>query len=282
MAKRKALGKGLGALIPTVTPEGPEENKLKEVDISQISPNPSQPRIYFDEAALDELAASIKQRGILQPLVVRKHGIGFQVIVGERRWRAAQKAGLSKVPVIVQETDEDDMLELALIENIQRADLNPLEEAKAYALMVDRLDLTQEEVAERVGKNRSTVTNTLRLLKLHDDVKKQLLDGSIEMGHARALLALDDLIAQRELSSTIIADKLTVRQVEQKVKSLKRRSKPRRKTRVDPFITDAEQQLSKRLEAKVSIKTGKKGGKIEIKYGSEKDLQRLYDQFMDI
>ena len=281
MAKRKALGKGLGALIRDVAPDS-HKDRLIEVDISEISPNPSQPRTVFDDKALAELAASIKNQGILQPLVLRREGAGYQIIVGERRWRASQKAGLKKVPAIVHDSDDDQMLEFALVENIQRQDLNPLEEARAYQLMVDRLEITQEEVARRVGKDRSTVTNMLRLLKLHDDVKNRLIEGRIEMGHARALLALPDAIAQRELCEETIRRGLTVRQVESRVKELKSgKTVQKKKAKRDPFIKDAEERLSGSLQSRVSIKPGKQGGKIEIRYASDEDLQRLFDRLID-
>ena len=279
MAKRRALGKGLGALIPQVpkTETKEADGKLRELDISQIVPNPEQPRKVFDEEALKELAESIKNQGLLQPLVVREYEGNYQIVVGERRWRASQIAGLRSVPVLLHDTDDTKVLELALVENIHRQDLNPMEEAWAYQTMVDRLELTQEEVAQRVGKDRSTVSNTLRLLKLHDDVKKRLLDRQIEMGHARALLALDDQIGQRELCDEVISQQLNVRQVEQRVKALQTGQKKKLKPKISPFIKDAEEKLSLTLESKVAIKPGKRGGKIEIKYSSEKELQRLFD-----
>jgi ParB family chromosome partitioning protein len=282
MAKRKALGKGLGALIPSSSGSGGPEgsNALLELDISQVKPNRDQPRTRFEQQALEELSASIKEHGILQPLVVRKTGDGYQIIVGERRWRAAQMAGLRKVPALLQESDDVHALELALIENIQRQDLNPLEEAQAYQMLIDRFDMTQEQVAERVGRDRSTVTNILRLLRLHDDVKKELLNGTIEMGHARALLAISDVISQREICSEIIKKNLTVREVENRVKKNAAGKKPARKAQTNPFIKEAEMKLSQQLESRVEIKPGARGGKIVLKYSSEKELNRLYDLLM--
>lgn len=279
MVKRRALGKGLGALIPQVPAAAQEtESKLREMDISQIVPNPEQPRKVFDQEALKELAESIKNQGLLQPLVVREYQGNYQIVVGERRWRASQLAGLRTIPVLLHDTDDTKVLELALVENIHREDLNPLEEAWAYQMMVNRLELTQEEVAKRVGKDRSTVSNTLRLLKLHDDVKKRLLDRQIEMGHARALLALDDQITQREICEEVIQQQLNVRQVEQKVKAVQSgQQKSKVKPQISPFIKDAEEKLSLSLQSKVLIKPGKRGGKIEIKYSSDKELQRLFD-----
>jgi ParB family chromosome partitioning protein len=281
MAKRKALGKGLGALIPSSSSSNKEsDNALLELDISQIKPNRDQPRTEFNQNALAELSDSIKEHGILQPLVVRKFEDGYQIIVGERRWRAAQMAGLHKVPALLQESDDVNALELALIENIQREDLNPLEEANAYQMLIDRFDMTQEQVASRVGRDRSTVANMLRLLKLHDDVKKHLLAGSIEMGHARALVSLPDVIAQRDLCKEIIANNLTVREVEGKVKNTSGPKKTAKKTKSNPFIKDAESQLSDKLESRVEIKPGARGGKIILKYSSDKELNRLYELLM--
>lgn len=279
MAKRQALGKGLGALLPSS--RGSEAGSaLLELDISQIKPNPDQPRSTFDQTALEELAASIKEHGILQPLVVRKAGGGYQIIVGERRWRAAQLAGLHKVPALLQESDDVNALEIALIENIQRQDLNPLEEANAYQMLVDRFELTQEQVAERVGKDRSTVSNMIRLLRLHDDVKKFLAQGKLEMGHARALVSLPDVIAQRELANEIVKNNLTVREVENRVKGGSKIKKSRKKTKQDPFVKDAAHQLSEKLQSRVDIKPGARGGKIEIRYASDKELNRLYELLM--
>jgi ParB family chromosome partitioning protein len=218
---------------------------------------------------------------MLQPLVVRKHGVGYQIIVGERRWRAAQLAGLRSVPALLHDTDDTHVLELALVENIHREDLNPLEEAWAYQMMVDRLALTQEEIAARVGRDRSTVANTLRLLKLHDDVKKHLLEGRIEMGHARALLAMEDPIGQRELCAEVITRGLNVRQVEQRVKALQGDRKKRARAKPSPFIRDAEDRLSGHLQAKVAIRSGARGGRIEIRFNSDKELERLFELLMN-
>lgn len=281
MTKRKALGRGLGALIPQVDPNGEGKSLLQQIDIDLIAPNPDQPRKKFTEEALQDLADSLKTQGMLQPLVVRRHGIGYQIIVGERRWRAAQLAGIRSVPALLHDTDDTHVLELALVENIHREDLNPLEEAWAYQMMVDRLALTQEEIANRVGRDRSTVTNTLRLLRLHDDVKKHLLEGRIEMGHARAILALEDPISQRELCSEVIARGLNVRQVEQRVKKLQGGNRKKARAKANPFIRDAEDRLSSHLQAKVAIRNSTRGGRIEIKYNSEKELERLFELLMN-
>ncbi len=283
IAKRKALGKGIGALIPESRQAAEEGGgKLLEIDIDRISPNPNQPRKSFDDDSLQELAASIKAKGIIQPIVVRISGGGYRIIVGERRWRAAQLAGLRKVPALLHDTDDAAALEIALVENVHREDLNPIEEASAYKMLIDRLGLTQEMVAERVGRKRSTVANMLRLLNLHDDVKNRLVAGEIDMGHARALLAVDDQFRQRELCNEVVRKGFSVRQVESLVR---RELKPRAATKKpvkssDVFIRDAGERLSRRLEAPVNIKPGRKGGKIEISYFSEADLQRLFDALM--
>jgi ParB family chromosome partitioning protein len=280
MVKRKALGKGLGALIPSSSRGGDSGSALLELDISQVQPNPEQPRTVFEEKALQELANSIKEHGILQPLVVRKAGGNYQIIVGERRWRAAQLAGLHKVPALLQESDDVNALEIALIENIQRQDLNPLEEARAYQMLMDRFDMTQEQVSERVGKDRSTVSNMVRLLKLHDDVKKHIINGDIEMGHARALLSIPDVITQRELCAEIIKKNLTVREVEMRVKKKTPAKKTKKLVKSDPFIKDAQNKLADKLETRVDIKPGTRGGKIVLKYTSDKELNRLYELLM--
>jgi len=216
---------------------------------------------------------------VIQPILVRRAGDGYQIVVGERRWRAALKAGLSAIPAILHDTDDDKALEIALVENIHREDLNPLEEAKAYKLLIDRLGLTQDRVADRVGRNRTTVTNTIRLLRLQDDAKQYLLDGKIDMGHARAILALDDPKMQKDLCREVVKKGLNVRQVERRVRHL---SGGRRKTAKPPkdvFITDAEIRISESLESPVAIRTGRGGGgKIEISYFSVDDLQRLFER----
>ena len=280
MAKRKALGRGLGALIPDVQqPKGEGSGVLLELDLDMVSPNPEQPRKSFDAEALAELAESIKAQGVVQPLVVRRKGAKYEIVVGERRWRAAQLAGLRKVPALVQDTDDDAMLEIALVENIHRADLNPIEEANAYRMLMERFGLTQEEVAGKVGRKRSTVANTLRLLRLHDDVKSRLAAGEIDMGHARALLAVEDRFRQRELCEEVVRKGLNVRQVEGLVRrELKSgTAPPKSEAAKDVFIRDAEDRLSRSLGAPVVIKRGRKGGRIEIAYFSDDDLQRLFD-----
>jgi ParB family chromosome partitioning protein len=278
MAKRKALGKGLGALIPEVAPVD-EKSGVLEIPMDQITPNPQQPRKQFNEETLAELAASIRSQGVVQPILVRRVGDGYQIVVGERRWRAAQMAGLRSVPAILHDTDDTNALELALVENIHREDLNPLEEARAYKMLVDRLGLTQDRVAERVGRNRSTVANTLRLLRLPDEAKERLLEGKIDMGHARALLSLDNPEAQVQLCRETVKRGLNVRQVERRARQLIAGKRLIAKPPRDLFVIDAERRISDSLEAPVAIKPGRGGGgKIEIFYFSVDDLQRLFDR----
>lgn len=278
MAKRKALGKGLGALIPEVAPTK-EEGGVREIPMDQVSPNPHQPRRSFDDDSLAELADSIRAQGVIQPILLRRSGDGFQIVVGERRWRASQLAGLKSIPAILHDTDDANALELALVENIHREDLNPLEEANAYRMLIDRLGMTQERVAERVGRDRSTVANTLRLLRLHGDVKNLLLEGKIDMGHARALLSLDSAEAQRSLAAEVVKKGLNVRQVEGRVRRLLGGPPKTSPTPKDAFTADAERKISDALEAPVTIRAGRKGsGKIEISFFSGDDLQRLFDR----
>lgn len=279
MVKRRALGRGLDALIPQMSSQESGE-AVREVDIDLIAPNPSQPRKQFNQDSLKELADSIEKKGILQPILVRRQGKGYQIIVGERRWRAAQLAGLRSVPVLQHDTSDAELLELALIENIHREDLNPLEQAKAYQMMIDQLSLTQEQVAERVGKDRSTVTNTLRLLRLHVDAKNRLIDGDISMGHARALLAIDDLYAQSEMCAEIVRLGLNVRQTEQRVRRLAKGKRPVTRPALDPFLKDAALRLSNSLQSKVNIVRSRRGGKIEIKFSSDEELQRLFERLI--
>jgi ParB family transcriptional regulator, chromosome partitioning protein len=281
---RKALGRGLNALFTQVAPLGHE---LMELDIDRIDPARAQPRGVFSEDKLEELAQSIRHNGIIQPLVVRSYGDRYQLIAGERRWRAAQKAGLHKVPCIVKEVLEEDALELSLIENIQREDLNPIEEANAYKKLLERGDLTQEEVAKRVGKDRSSITNALRLLKLPPEVQRLVEEDKLSMGHARALLSTDSVEQQILLAADIITKALSVRETEQLVKRTQgAASRAVRKERSVSNNTDsanilaAEAKLSKRLGAPVRIKLARTGGVVEVKFSSSEDLARLFDTLM--
>ena len=288
--QRKALGKGLGALIPGANEEAlhtPSEDaadqgqRVVEIEIADIEPNPHQPRTAFDPEAVDELAQSIRQKGIIQPVVVRRFGTGYQLIAGERRLRAARQADLQSVPALILNigTDEE-MMEISLIENIQREDLNPIEEARAYRTLMEECVLTQEEVARKVGKDRSTVANTLRLLNLSSQVREALQTDQISMGHARALLGVEDDRLQAALCKQIVSQGLSVRRVEALVKAYRDGKTDRPKTAShthDPQIVSIEEDLQRRFGTGVNISRRGKKGKIEIEFYSDDDLERLLD-----
>lgn len=284
--KRTALGRGLSALMPEQNGNGGNE-ELREIEIDQIEPNTEQPRTRFVESALDELTQSIRENGIVQPIVVRRKNTGFEIVAGERRWRAAKRAGLEKVPAVIREINDDKMLELALIENIQRQELNPLEEAKAYKKLIETLGLTQEMVATRVGKDRTFITSYLRLLKLPDDIQKLVEEEKISVGHARALLMADNVDLQRRAARQILDLALTVRDAEQLVRRLNNGkngdSKAKIKTKEnDANVRAAETKMQRHLGTKVRIvaNADKLGGKLEIEYYSDDDLNRIYDLLM--
>ena len=278
---RKALGRGLGALLSsdrTIDLGG----EPSEVDLNSIVPGPMQPRTNFDEAALESLAESIKTHGIVQPLLVRRHGDGFELIAGERRWRAAKMAGLTRVPVLVKEVANEHLLEIALIENIQREDLNPIEEAQAYKRLVDNVGLTQEALATRVGRDRSYITNYLRLLKLPPDLQQLVIEGRLSTGHARTILGLSHADLQRRLARRVIEDGLSVRATEILVQKATA-DRPARAVRAaqagDPNIRAAETKLRRALGTQVRIvHMGSEGrGKVEISFYNAQDLDRIYD-----
>lgn len=271
---KAALGKGLNALIPEKTED------ILQLDVERVIPGKFQPRKVFDEAALKDLAASIKEKGVLQPIIVARAGDGtFNLIAGERRWRAAMLAGLKKIPALIKNVASKEALEIALIENLQREDLNPIETAEAFNRLIDDFNLTQEELSERVGKERTTVTNYLRLLKLPDEIKSMLYEGSLSMGHARALLAIEGRLAQLAAARKIIKSGLSVRESEQMAKKALRPSKTAQ--RRDAQIASLEEKLIKQLGTKVRIShKGKKGGKIEILYFSVDELDRLLEILM--
>ncbi|MCF6178047.1 MAG: ParB/RepB/Spo0J family partition protein [Geopsychrobacter sp.] len=278
MAKRPALGKGMGALLNTAAQEGGK--KYFQCPLEELRPHGNQPRKTFNNAKLSELTASIKEKGIIQPLVVRRVGDHYQIIAGERRWRAAQKAGLDKVPVVIQDVSEDWALEMALIENVQREDLNPIEEAEAYQFLIDSFDLSQEEVARRVGKERPTVANALRLLKLPDAIRNDLNEERLSMGHARALLALNDEEDMFEASQQVINKKLSVRDTEKLVRKIKNFGGilPKvAKVEVDPNLETLANALTQRLGAKTRVLPKGQGGKIEVGYQNLDDLDRLLE-----
>ncbi|MGE0448416.1 MAG: ParB/RepB/Spo0J family partition protein [Vicinamibacterales bacterium] len=281
MEKRPALGKGLSALIP----DAPEPRTAPvEVDTDRLVPNTFQPRGQFDDERLEELAQSIKSNGIIQPIVVRKAGERFAIIAGERRWRAAQKAGLLRVPVVVRDVpagQERSVLEMALIENIQREDLNPIDEALAYRRLADDFKMTQEAIAGAVGKDRATVANILRLLKLPDEVRAEVAAGRLSMGHARALLALSDEGDQRSVARDVLARGLSVRETEslaRKAAETPAAPEERAVPAVDVHTRAAEERLRVRLGTRVRIVRRGTRGRIEIDFGSEDELIRLFDQ----
>lgn len=282
---KKVLGRGLGALIPHAAapaPAAPAAAGLAELPIEQIQPNPLQPRKTFNEASIEELARSVREHGIVQPLVVTRAGENrYRLIAGERRFRAAHKAGLTTVPVVIkEELGESDALQIALIENIQREDLNPIEEALAYHQLHEDFQLTQEEISKRVGKERSTVANFLRLLKLPDSVKKLLASGQLSMGHARALLAIDSPKKQEQLAERVVRKNLNVRQTEMLAAESSPKATEKKEKEKDVFTRDAEEKLQRTLRTKVEIDRKRRGGVIHIRYGSEDELIRVVDELM--
>jgi ParB family chromosome partitioning protein len=247
------------------------------VPIGQVKPNPAQPRKKFDEAAIAELARSIKSSGVLQPIVVVPEADHYKIIIGERRWRAALNAGLQKVPVLIRNIPKSQQAELSLVENLQREDLNPIEVAQAYDRLIAELGLTQQEIADKVGRDRSSVANTLRLLKLPSDVQEKLAANRISMGHARALLALEDPERQSSLAKQIVAKNLSVREVESLVQERKKRASPGKKAGVDADLKALEEQLIRLMGTKVSISGNKQRGMVRIFYFSLDELNRIYD-----
>ncbi|MCS7250199.1 MAG: ParB/RepB/Spo0J family partition protein [candidate division WOR-3 bacterium] len=273
--KHKALGKGLSALISEETKKA-LENEIVYLKIDEIKLNPYQPRKLIDEKSLEELANSIKEKGILQPLVVRRTREGYQLIMGERRLKAARMAGLNEVPVIVKNVSDPEMIEMALIENLHRDDLNPIEEALGYKSLIDEFNYTHEKVAEKVGKERATITNALRLLTLPPKVRDYLASNLITVGHAKILLSLPDRESQESWAEKIIEEGLSVRQLEAKISSLGIKKKKKiKKVEKDPFLTDLEDRLKSFLGTKVNIQTKTKGGTILIEYYSDEDLDRI-------
>ena len=278
MTQKQALGRGLSALLPG-RDDVPRETGAREVEIGNLVPNRYQPRRDFSEAKLADLAASIRAQGIVQPIVVTPRGDKLEIVAGERRWRAAALAGLTKVPVVFREKQtETDLLEVALVENLQREDLNPLDAAEAYARLKDEFRLSHERIADRVGKDRTTITNALRLLKLPSSVRDRIRSGLLSGGHARALAALTSADDQERLAEEVVRRGLSVRQTEKRVASVGGMDKVRRERKRDPFTRDAEEKLSRHLHTRVQIARRRRGGKIEIAFGSEEELIGLYDR----
>ena len=289
LMERKALGKGLSSLIPggSRQEEFSQDQRFKEIALEDIIPNPSQPRKLFSKETLDELAASIEEKGILQPLVVRHLGGGkYELVAGERRLRAAQQAGLTSVPAFIKEIKDDEMLELALIENIQREDLNPIEEALAYRDLLSKFQYTQDELARRLGKDRSSIANALRLLKLPDEIRDYVINGSLSMGHARALLSVEDKDQQIQIAKDIIENQLSVREIENLIKRLREEEFQIPATAKKEFSTAnplnktlsrVEKNLSDHLKTRVKIQGSADQGKLTIFYHSKDQLNNLIE-----
>ena len=283
--KRPALGRGLSALIPdTPSPAASASDRALEIDTDLLRPNRFQPRTQMDEARIEDLARSIRGNGIIQPIVVRRAAQGYEIIAGERRWCAAQRAGLHKVPVVVRDVPDERLLAVALIENIQREDLNPIEEGVAYRRLADDFHLTQEQIADAVGKDRSSIANYVRLLRLPQEVRANVASNALSMGHARALLALPDEASQLRVGREIVAKNLSVRDVEALIKDTKD-AKDTKETkaateRADPNTRAAEDKLRLALGTRVRINRRGKGGRIEIDFVNEDELQRIYERLV--
>ena len=291
MAVKKGLGKGLDSLIttkiekPVVAATADNENGAVLVNITKVEPNREQPRKKFDEDALLELSESIKQFGVLQPLLVQQRTDYYEIIAGERRWRAAKLLGLKEVPVVVKEYSEEQAVEIALIENIQRENLNPIEEALAYKRLLTEFSLKQDEVAERVSKSRTAVTNSMRLLKLNEKVQQMIVDEMISTGHARALLAIEDLDEQYTLAMKIFDEKLSVRETENLIRLMKNPKEDKKKEQTEHLFVykDLEEKIISVMGTKVHINQKAKGkGKIEIEYYSDQELERIFDLLMSV
>ena len=279
MPTQRGLGKGLGALLGESALSEPSPDGAVRLPLQKVEPNPLQPRKTFEPEALDELAASIREHGVIQPLTVRKMPSGFyQIIAGERRWRAARLAGLDEVPVVIIEADDKKAMELALIENLQRADLNPIEEAQGYQQLMQEYGMTQEQAAARVGKSRPAVANAMRLLALPQPVLELVRSGKLSAGHARALLALKTPGEQHAVAQKVIALQLSVRQTEAMCKKMSKISTPApQKPLAVDYLAECQKELSKRLGRGVKIVAGKRKGRVELEYYGEDDLQRLYE-----
>lgn len=272
MAKKSALGKGLGALIP----DAEKDSNVFEVEVSKLFPNEDQPRKKFDEEKINALAESIKVHGVIQPIIVKREGDFYKIIAGERRWRAAKIAGLKKVPIVEKELSDREVMEISLIENIQREDLNPIEEALAYKRLMEEFQLTQEEIAERVGKSRSAIANTLRLLNLDDRVVEFINDGKLSEGHGKVIVSIEDKEKQFLIAKKVIEEDLNVRQTEKLIKEINNK-KVKKEKKIVAHYKDVEEKLQMFFGTKVKINNNKNKGKIEIEYYSEDDLQRILE-----
>ncbi|HSH35040.1 ParB/RepB/Spo0J family partition protein [Schnuerera sp.] len=282
VAKKRGLGKGLAALIPNepvvdlMNSESDFKN-IQNIKISSITPNEDQPRKDFDKKLLKELTDSIKQYGVIQPIVVRKKNDIFEIIAGERRWRAAKAAGLTEVPCIVKKVDDKQAMKLALIENLQRDNLNPIEEAYAFEGLIKEHNLTQEEVASAIGKSRSYIANTIRLLKLDDEIKDYISKGKLSSGHGRALLGIKNKEEMIKTAQNIMNNNMNVRETEKVVKDRKKKKPKKNQVQKDPFVLEMEEKLMRVLGTKVTLTTKKDGGVISIEFYGDEDLERLLD-----
>ena len=279
--KRPALGRGLSALIPSAPAAPPSSERPQELDIDLLKPNPLQPRTSMDDDKIDALARSIRSNGVIQPIVVRKTAAGYEIVAGERRWRASQRAGLLKVPIVVRDIPDDQLLAAALIENIQREDLNAMEEAQAYRRLADEFHLTQEQIADAVGKDRSTIANFVRLLKLPHEMRENVASGALAMGHARALLGLPDEASQLRVGREVVAKQLSVRETELLVKKATMPASAREAPEKDVHTRAAEDALRFALGTRARIVRKRKGGRIEIDFASEDELQRIYERITE-
>ncbi|QCX33601.1 ParB/RepB/Spo0J family partition protein [Caloramator sp. E03] len=278
--KKSALGRGLGALIPEINDNKASENNINEIDINEIMPNENQPRKKFDDENIKDLAESIREHGIIQPILVRKEGEYYKIVAGERRWRAARIAGLKKIPVIIKDMTDKEMMEISLIENLQREDLNPIEEALAYKRLMEEFNLTQEQIAIRVGKSRPVITNSLRLLNLDKKVIDYIIESKLSEGHGRILASIENKQLQVEIAKKIIEDGLNVRQTEKIIQNIKNnKTKKIKNKKEDSYIKDIQEKLMNHLGTKVNISTKRKKGVIEIEYYSKEDLERILELF---
>jgi ParB family chromosome partitioning protein len=277
MMEKKALGRGISALIPEK--ETQKEEKILFLNTEQIRPNPHQPREDFGEQTLQELIQSIKEKGIIQPVLVRRKADAYELIAGERRWRAACQLNLAQIPAIVKEVEDEESLELALIENVQREDLNPVEEARAYQFLINKFQMTQEKLAQIVGKSRVSITNTLRLLKLPQEIQKEIKRGRISFAHGRLLLEIDDVNEQRLMGQQILSNSLSVRELENLIRKYKHtRLRHKKKVRRPPsYIVFIQEELQHILGTKVQINQGRKRGFIQIEFYSQQDLERILE-----
>lgn len=286
--RRQALGRGLNALLTStkpapaaVEPEPFPQDRIRRIPLDRIDPSPDQPRQVFRDEALEELAQSLRVDGLIQPIVVQPHGERFQIIVGERRWRASKIAGIAEIPCIVQEFEKDRALEIALVENIQREDLNPIEVALALNRMIHEFDLSHEQLATRTGKDRTTITNLLRLLKLPRDIQQLVAEKRISMGHARALLSIDDPAAQLALAEKAAAHGMSVRQVERLVRDQQRPPAEQQEKVIDPNVAAALEEMERALGTRVRfVQRGVNSGRIEIEYHSQEDIDRIYSRIV--